>query len=195
LQREQPTVNIPFGQFTCRWFSPEGDYEPVRPEAGYDRARLGEVRFSQGEVIAELLPAAPFPSLRQVDLLNLNVQFSNPSSIPLTLEVRDWQQGQWTPLVRRTDQDLKRVFRLTEKEGVEALHLLRPGDHAMQVRFRVLPPEGESAAPTPTATPGPGAPGFYPGMMPPPPRGGRGSAAPGQVTVHRVDLRLEGQVE
>lgn len=195
FQREQPTVNIAFGQFTCRWFSPQGDYEQARPEDVYGPARPGEVRFSQGELIAELMPAAPFPPLRQVDLLRLNVQFSNPSSIPLTLEVRDWQQGEWTPLVRRTDQDLKRVFRLTEKEGIAALALLRPGDHAMQVRFRVLAPEGESAAATPTATPGPGAPGFYPGMMPPPARGGRGGATPGQITVHRVDLRLEGQVE
>ena len=163
------------------------------------------------------LASGPVPCTRTRNLPGARVTWIDSPIGWLSISTSKITRSPVVATVRRFHSELHnppRVFRLAQKKDLEPLHLLRPGDHAMQVRFRVLPKGEEAATAAPTATPSlpshgysPGtmSPGMMPGMMGPgmmgpgmmPPGMMPGSPIPARdrVTVNRVDLRLEGQAE
>ena len=92
--------------------------------------------FTAGTAQAELVPVNIFPKLDQIHEMNLRINLTNRSKIPLQLELYDWKKHRWIVLLAQVD-ELKKPVSLTDQNQFEPIHLLRSSDQALRLRFKV----------------------------------------------------------
>lgn len=122
-------IKIPFGQHQVWWNLERGELVPQ-----YDKNLFS---LQEGIVVVTLVPPVPLPPLRSVDALDLRFQLTNPSSIPIALDIYDWQNARWHKNVHQVGSLASSVQVIQLAGKPEVMNWINPDNQSLCIRLTI----------------------------------------------------------
>jgi hypothetical protein len=145
VERATERVSAGPGCFQSRWFTLGKDMLDSEYSSGSLFTSIG------GKLFCELTPAGGCDLPAEKSRFEIRLNFLNPAKKPFSVDILDWNQPRWIPVVAASDQDkLEKVDLMPLVRANPAAAFLRPDDHAIQLRLRVFnKPGGFTPRPDP----------------------------------------------